>query len=105
MDTGYVVALLDAFIVANPGLYASWVPTYTQLRWDPKRRLHTRCLVSGHWRHHAECAQLVPRLRCVCKYERLVKPALLGTPVRAIKPKYDEDGVWVPPRYRIYVFL
>ena len=97
------VALVYAWLLQNPKHYCSWVNGYVQTRWDGTRHVSSR--VCGHWRRRADWADVLPVLRCVCKFDHdLVAPRPLGNPVRVLRQRRDETGDLIPRRYRVHVF-
>ena len=102
MDRDYAVALVWAWLAEHPEYYNSWVNAHTQMRWsaEHKRMMVTR--VGGHWRAQALWRDVMPSLRSVCKFEQLVKPALMDP-----KPEVGRsfESGWVPRRYRALVFV
>lgn len=100
----YAIALVYAWLLENPSYYCSWVNAYTQLRYCPDAKRLVSQWVGGHWRRRAEWARVLPALRCVCKFDHcLVNPTRLGTPVRAVRQRKDEEGL-IPRRYRVTVY-
>ena len=95
----YVLALVNAWLLEHPEEYCAWVSPYTQLRYSPAPPWITSVRVAGHWRRLAAYAHLLPPLRAVCKFEQLVKPRCLDTPVRAAprdaRPRPHRVWVWV----------
>jgi hypothetical protein len=101
---GLVVALVWAWLMDNPDYFCSWVGSYTQLRWCPHAARHLACRVGGHWRRLADFSKLPATIQLTCKFERLVIPKWLGTPVVAHRQRWTEEGVPIPRRYRVLVF-
>ena len=101
MDKSYVIALVAAWMTEHPEHYCAWVRPFTQLRWSPTdhRLISTR--VGGHWRRLAQWARVMPALNCTCKFEKLSKPTYLSTPTTVTKPRFTEEGDFIPRRYRV----
>jgi len=100
----YVIALLWAWLAENPEYYCSWVPPHVQLRFNRSEAKHIATRVGGHWRRREGWGKIASALGCVCRFERLVVPKGLGTPMHAMRLKWDEDGNIVPRRYRVLVW-
>lgn len=100
MQDSYVIALLWAWLMTNPDYYMSYVAPYTQLRYIGDHRSICAVKVGGHYRRRADFKTLVPALSCVCKFERLVVPRGMGTPVSAHRQRWDEAGNIIPIRQR-----
>jgi len=103
-DQSYVVALLWAWLMTNPDYYMSYVSPYTQLRYIGRDMSICAIKIGGHYRHKAEFRAIVPALSCVCRFERLVVPRGLGTPVSAHRQRWSEDGSIIPMRERQVVW-
>ena len=63
------------------------------------------CRVGGHWRRMALWANVLPHLASVCKFEKLASVTKLEPRVGPLRLKWDENGEWVPPRYRTLVYV
>ena len=50
-------------------------------------------------------ARVLPALRCVCKFELLVKPRYVGTPLEVHRQRWDHEGEYIPRKYRAMVFV
>ncbi len=103
-EGAYALALVYGFLLSHPELYSSWVKPFTQLRYSPqdKRLIATR--VQGHYRRMSHWASVLPALRSTCKFELLVKPAVLSAPLTAHTQRWAGDGTVIPRRYRATVF-
>ena len=105
-DNSLALALVYAWLLDNPEAYCSWVNPYTQLRWHASEKRMLAVRVGGHWRRLSDWASLLPRLRCVCKFDQTIaKPRYMQAPVRAVKQRWDESGEIIPRKYRVTIFL
>ena len=102
-DQPLVLALVWARLAEHPEYYCSWVKPFTQLRWVGGRM--NVCRVGGHWRRMALWANVLPNLASVCKFEKLASVTKLEPRVGPLRLKWDENGEWVPPRYRTLVYV
>ena len=98
------VSLVHAWLLDNPGYYCTWVNSFRQLRYSPVEKRMVATTVGGHYRRLACWAKVVPALQCVCKFEVLVRPSLLGPPVRATLQRHDSTGHLIPRPYRVLVW-
>lgn len=98
------VSLVWAWLVEHPEHYCAWVNSFTQLRWSPKENRMLATRVGGHWRRLACWARVIPALNCVCKFERIGKPKYMGVPPSVARGRWDEEGTYIPQRYRVLVF-
>lgn len=98
----YCVALVYAWLVNHPEYYSTYVAPYTQLRYCHEGRSPCICTVhvGGHYRKRAAYKNLLPALGCTCKFERLAVPRGLGTPLIAIRRRWEQDGALIPLRHR-----
>ena len=105
MDKNYVVALVYAWLMENPDYYMTYVAPYTQLRYltGPVGGV-CAIRIGGHYRRRIDYKMLLPSLASVCKFERLVTPRGLGTPVYAHRQRWDEEGHIIPIRQRQVVW-
>lgn len=101
----YAIALVWAWLVEHPEYYCTYVKPFTQLRWSPNEKKMLAVRVGGHWRRLAMWARVLPALNCVCKFERLVKPRYVHAPLDAHKERWDEQGEFIPRKYRAIVFV
>ena len=99
-DNSYVVALLWAWLMTNPDYYMSYVSPYTQLRYIRGDTSMCAIKIGGHYRRKAEFRALIPALSSTCRFERLVIPRGLGTPVTAYRQRWNEEGSIIPIRNR-----
>jgi len=101
----YVIALVWAWLMEHPEHYCTYVNAFTQLRWSPSEKKLLAVRVGGHWRRLANWGRVLPSLGCVCRFERLVKPRYVGTPLEAHKERWDHEGEFIPQKYRVVVFV
>ena len=73
----YAMALVWAWLAEHPEYYSSWVGAHTQLRWSAAERKMVVTRVAGHWRRLANWGGILPSVGAVCRFERLVRPALM----------------------------
>lgn len=103
-DRAYVIALVYAWLLSNPQYYSTYVAPYTQLRLLNGRASPGVCVikVGGHYRRRTPYKGLLPALACACRFERLVIPRGLGTPIACSRRRRDENGELVPIHNRVY---
>ena len=103
-DRAYVIALVWAWLAEHPEHYCSWVKPFLQLRWSPSEQRMLATRVGGHYQRLAQWARVIPALNCTCKFERLTQPAVLSTPETPIRLRWNENGDFIPRRYRALVW-
>ena len=104
MDKHYAVALVYAWLVENPEYYSSWVRPHLAVRYSPREEKLMSTTVGGHWRRLAGWGGTLPSLGCVCNFERLAKPAIIGAPPQVQRRRYDENGDFIPRVYRYLIW-
>ena len=102
----YTIALVYSWLMQNPDYYSTYVAPYTQLRYcnDGPAPMMLMVEVGGHYRRRAAYKTLIPAIASTCKFERLVVPRGLGTPVLAFRRRWDEDGSIIPIQHRTYTW-
>ena len=101
-----VIGLVHAWLLQHPEHISTYVNPYSQLRWHPTEKRMLAVRVGGHWRRLDGWGSVFAALRCVCKFvHELVQARYLGTPMRAVKQRWDENGDVIPRKYRVTIFL
>ena len=99
-----MVALVWAWLVAHPEHFCAWVAPHKAIRYSGRNNRWHTTTVGGHWRRLASWGRVLPSLAAVCKFERLVRPKLLGVPPSVARLARDESGL-LPRSYRVLVWV
>lgn len=105
MDKNYVMALVHAWLAKNPSYYMTWVKPHWQLRYSRREDKLATTMIGGHWRTLALWGYVLRRVRQVCKFEVLAAPTLLEAPIEVRRSLFDENGEFLPKRYRMFIWV